>query len=67
MFSPQSSVRVTSGTYKGKSGVVVHETPRKVKVMIDGVTTGLVSSKPFSVPNSFEFMEELAFIVALSS
>lgn len=43
MFSPKSNVRVTAGVYKGKSGVVVHETPRKLKLKLDdGVTTGLV-------------------------
>lgn len=44
MFSPKSNVRVTAGVYKGKSGVVVHETPRKLKLKLDdGVTTGLVT------------------------
>jgi len=52
MFSPKSNVRVTKGVYKGKSGVVIHETPRKLKVRLDdGVTTGLLfkeSVAPFS-------------------
>lgn len=68
MFSPKSNVRVTAGVYKGKSGVVVHETPRKLKLKLDdGVTTGLVThthTQTFRFVRSglfFKFVREIFY------